>query len=76
MIVFYTGGVELFSFQMSSTTYPEIYFATRAVRELAFVQYLEKDHNDILHFYESVYESRREGTNPVSLFNLIEQQDR
>ena len=50
MIVFYTGGVELFSFQMSSTTYPEIYFATRAVRELAFVQYLEKDHNDILHF--------------------------
>lgn len=35
---------------MSSTTYPEIYFATRAVRELAFVQYLEKDHNDILHF--------------------------
>ena len=50
MIVFYTRGVQLFSFQMSSTTYPEIYLATRAVRELAFVQYLEKDHNDILHF--------------------------
>jgi len=54
MIVFYTGVVELFSFQISSPTYPEIYFATRAVRELAFVQYLEKNHNDILHFV-SVY---------------------
>jgi len=37
MIVFYTGGVEFFSFQMSSPTYPEIDFATCTVGELTFV---------------------------------------
>jgi len=37
MIVFYTGRVESFSFQMPSPTYPEVDFAARAVCELAFV---------------------------------------
>ena len=56
MIVFYAGGNKYFSFQTSTTTYPKIDFAARAVSKLAFVQYLEQDHNDILHFVSVVRE--------------------
>lgn len=34
---------------MVNPTYLEINFATCAVGELAFVQYLKKNHNDVLH---------------------------
>jgi hypothetical protein len=72
MIVFYTEGGEFFSFRMSSPTHPEINFATRAVGELAFVQYLEKDHNDVLHFMRVRMKATVKETNLVSLFNLVE----
>lgn len=53
MMVFYKGGggggTEFFSFQITNTTYFKIDFAACAIGELAFVQYLKKDHNDVLH---------------------------
>lgn len=52
-MVFYARRVESFP-SKSRTTYPEIDFTARTVGELAFIQYLEQDHNDILRFMSIV----------------------